>query len=122
MKRTGLRTVAYTLLAVILWASVASSGNAEPVGAEHGWVESDAGIAASESRATWGGCAAPAGSGGADAISSCPLDWQVRALTIGGVGQAAEHLRRRLPVLQAIVAERGTNLTHWLALLPWNGM
>jgi hypothetical protein len=46
----------------------------------------------------------------------------MRALTIGGVGQAAEHLRTRLPVLSAIIAERGSNVGHWLALLPWNGM
>jgi len=122
MRKPSLRTAACTLLAVALWAGAASSGNAEPVGAEHAWVGSEAGLAASDSRVEWGGCATPAASGGAESIGSCPLDWRLRAMTIGGVGHAGEHLRRRLPIVAAIVAERGSNLGHWLALLPWNGI
>jgi hypothetical protein len=122
MRKPILRTAACALLAVALWAGVASSGNAEPAVGEHGWVEAGAAIAGSETRAAWGGCATLAERGGRESLGSCPLDWQVRALTIGGVGQAAEHLRRRLPVLSLIVAERGTNVGHWLAFLPWNGI
>jgi hypothetical protein len=122
MRNESMRTVACTLLAVALWAGAASSGNAEPATGEHGWVEAGVALSGSETRVGWGGCAMLPEGRGAESTGSCPLDWQMRALTIGGVGQAAEHLRRRLPVLSAIISERGTNISHWLALLPWNSM
>lgn len=122
MNTPSWRAVACALLAVTLWAGTASPGNAEPVGADHGWVDAGVGVAGSETRVEWGGCETLPDPAGAGSIGSCPLEWRVRALTIGGVGHAAEHLRRKLPVLSALVAERGGDLGHWLALLPWNGI
>jgi hypothetical protein len=111
MKTSSWRAVACALLAVALWASVASSGSAEAAGGEHGWVK--AGVAASGSmeRARTPSSAGP-----------CPLDWRLRGLMIGGACQAAEQLRKKLPIISVIVAERGSDLGHWFALLPWSGI
>lgn len=122
MRKPSLRTVACMLLVVVLWAGVSGSSSAEPVGAEHGWAEPGGGMAVGEGPEAWGGCAMPTGRAGATHFEPCPLEWRMRALAIGSVGQAAEQLRRRLPVLSAIVAERGGNVRHWLGLFPWNGM
>lgn len=120
MKKPSWRTVACALLAVALWAGVACSGNAEPAGADHGWVEAGVGSAGSPTRAEWGGCAGSVECGGAQSMTSNTLDWQLRALAIGGAGNVAEAVRTRLPVLSVIVGERGTGLGHWLALLARN--
>jgi len=122
MNEPSWRAVACALVALTLWAGVASSGNAEPVRAEHGWVEAGVALAASPTRVEWGGCAGSLECRGAQATPSNALDWQLRALAIGGAGNVAEALRRRLPVLSAIVAERGGDVGHWLALLTWNGV
>jgi hypothetical protein len=122
MSKWSIRTVACALLAVALWAGAASSGSAEPVGAEHGWIEEGVGPTGGPGRDVAGGCAGPPQSGGASAIGPCTLEWRVRGLLIGGAGQAAEHLRRRLPIVSAIVAEQGSDLGHLVALLTRNVM
>jgi hypothetical protein len=122
MKTSSWRAVACALLAVALWASVASSGSAEAAGGEHGWVK--AGVAASGSmeRVEWGSGVALTEAGTPSSAGPCPLDWRLRGLMIGGACQAAEQLRKKLPIISVIVAERGSDLGHWFALLPWSGI
>jgi hypothetical protein len=120
MKTSSWKAIAYALLAVALWASVATSGNAEPARGDHGWVEAGVALAGTTTRVEWSSCATLTEGGGAAVAGPCPLDWRLRGLMIGGAGLAAEHLRTRLPVVTAIIAERGDDLGHWLALLPWN--
>jgi hypothetical protein len=121
MKNSSWRVVACALLAVALWAGVASSGNAEPAGADHGWVEADVAFACSASRVNWGASGASRDRE-EQPMPSAGLDWRMRALMIGGAGNVAEAVRTRLPVLSVIVAERGSDLGHWLALLTRDGM
>jgi hypothetical protein len=122
MKTSSWRAVACALLAVALWASVASSGSAEAAGGEHGWVKAGVAASASTERVEWDGGVALTETGPADSGGPCPLDWRLRGLMIGGACQAAEQLRKKLPVISMIVAARGSDLSHWFALLPWNGI